>query len=47
MTLTVIMDSMKMELRIASQIDGIVTAIRCQAGETVDRNAIVAIVEPV
>jgi 3-methylcrotonyl-CoA carboxylase alpha subunit len=42
----VIMESMKMELRIASEIDGIVTSIRCQAGETVDRNAIVAIVEP-
>jgi len=43
----VVMESMKMELRIASQTDGIVAAVRCQAGETVDRNAIVAIVEPV
>jgi 3-methylcrotonyl-CoA carboxylase alpha subunit len=42
----VIMESMKMELRISSEIDGIVAAVRCQAGETVDRNAIVAIVEP-
>jgi 3-methylcrotonyl-CoA carboxylase alpha subunit len=42
----VIMESMKMELRIASEIDGIVAAVRCQPGETVDRNAIVAIVEP-
>jgi 3-methylcrotonyl-CoA carboxylase alpha subunit len=42
----VIMESMKMELRITSQIDGIVTTVRCQAGETVDRNGVVAIVEP-
>jgi 3-methylcrotonyl-CoA carboxylase alpha subunit len=42
----IIMESMKMELRITSPIDGVVTAVRCQAGETVDRNAIVAIVEP-
>jgi 3-methylcrotonyl-CoA carboxylase alpha subunit len=40
------MESMKMELRIASETDGIVAAVRCQAGETVDRNAIVAIVKP-
>ena len=44
--IAVIMGSMKMELRIASEIDGIVRAVRCQAGETIDRNAIVAIVEP-
>jgi 3-methylcrotonyl-CoA carboxylase alpha subunit len=42
----VVMESMKMELRIASEIDGIVAAVRCRAGETVDRNAIVAVVEP-
>jgi 3-methylcrotonyl-CoA carboxylase alpha subunit len=42
----VIMESMKMELRIRSQVDGIVTTVRCKAGETVDRNAVVAIVEP-
>ena len=42
----VVMESMKMELRIASGTDGIVAAVRCRAGETVDRNSIVAIVEP-
>jgi 3-methylcrotonyl-CoA carboxylase alpha subunit len=42
----IIMESMKMELRIASEIDGIVATVRCQAGETVDRNSIVATVEP-
>jgi len=42
----VVMESMKMELRIASEIDGIIATVHCQAGETVDRNAIVATVEP-
>jgi 3-methylcrotonyl-CoA carboxylase alpha subunit len=42
----IVMESMKMELRIASEIDGVVAAVRCKAGETVDRNSIVAIVEP-
>jgi 3-methylcrotonyl-CoA carboxylase alpha subunit len=42
----VVMESMKMELRIVSEIDGIVSAIRCRAGETIDRNAIVAVVDP-
>ncbi|HEY3794348.1 MAG TPA: biotin/lipoyl-containing protein, partial [Bradyrhizobium sp.] len=42
----IVMESMKMELRIVSEIDGVVAAIRCKAGETVDRNSIVAIVEP-
>jgi 3-methylcrotonyl-CoA carboxylase alpha subunit len=41
-----VMESMKMELRIASEIDGVVASVRCKAGETVDRNSIVAIVEP-
>ncbi len=41
-----IMESMKMELRIASEIDGVVASLRCKAGETVDRNSIVAVVEP-
>jgi len=41
-----ILESMKMELRINSEIDGIVTAVNCRAGETVERNAIVAVVEP-
>jgi 3-methylcrotonyl-CoA carboxylase alpha subunit len=42
----VIMESMKMELRIASQVDGIVRAVRCRAGETIERNSVVVIVEP-
>jgi 3-methylcrotonyl-CoA carboxylase alpha subunit len=42
----VVMESMKMELRIVSQIDGIVAAVHCRAGETTDRNAIVVTVEP-
>jgi 3-methylcrotonyl-CoA carboxylase alpha subunit len=41
-----VMESMKMELRIASEIDGIVSKVNFQPGETVERNAIVAIVEP-
>ena len=41
-----VMESMKMELRIASEIDGVVASVRCKAGETVERNSIVAIVEP-
>lgn len=40
-----ILESMKMELRISSETDGIVTAVNCRAGETVERNAIVAVVE--
>jgi 3-methylcrotonyl-CoA carboxylase alpha subunit len=42
----VVMDSMKMELRIVSEIDGVVAAVRCNAGETIDRNAIVAVIDP-
>ena len=42
----IVMESMKMELRIASEIDGVVASVRCKAGETVGRNSIVAIVEP-
>jgi 3-methylcrotonyl-CoA carboxylase alpha subunit len=41
-----ILESMKMELRITSETDGVVTAINCRAGETVERNAIVVVVEP-
>jgi 3-methylcrotonyl-CoA carboxylase alpha subunit len=41
-----ILESMKMELRISSETDGIVTAVNCRAGETVERNAIVVVVEP-
>ena len=42
----VVMESMKMELRITSEIDGTVTKMHFQPGETVERNAIVAVVEP-
>ena len=41
-----VLESMKMELRIASEIDGVVTAVNCRAGETVERNAVVVVVEP-
>jgi 3-methylcrotonyl-CoA carboxylase alpha subunit len=37
---------MKMELRIACEADGVVTAVNCRAGETVERNAVVVVVEP-
>jgi 3-methylcrotonyl-CoA carboxylase alpha subunit len=40
-----ILESMKMELRISSQIDGVVTAVHCHAGDMVERNAVVVIVE--
>jgi 3-methylcrotonyl-CoA carboxylase alpha subunit len=40
-----ILESMKMELRISSQIDGVVSAVNCRAGETVERNTVVVIVE--
>ena len=41
-----VLESMKMELRVSSEIDGVVTAINCRAGETVERNAVIVIVEP-
>jgi 3-methylcrotonyl-CoA carboxylase alpha subunit len=41
-----ILESMKMELRISSEIDGVVIAVNCRAGETVERNAVVVQVEP-
>jgi len=41
-----VLESMKMELRIASEVDGTVTAVNCRAGETVERNAVVVVVEP-
>jgi 3-methylcrotonyl-CoA carboxylase alpha subunit len=40
-----ILESMKMELRIGSQIDGVVTAVNCSAGDMVERNAVVVVVE--
>lgn len=42
----VVMESMKMELRIASEVDGVVTNVHFQPGDTVERNAVVAVVEP-
>ncbi|MGB3866709.1 MAG: DUF2118 domain-containing protein, partial [Xanthobacteraceae bacterium] len=41
-----VLESMKMELRIVSEIDGTVTAVNCRAGETVERNAVVVTVTP-
>jgi 3-methylcrotonyl-CoA carboxylase alpha subunit len=41
-----VLESMKMELRISSETDGVVTTINCRAGETVERNAIIIVVEP-
>ncbi len=40
-----ILESMKMELRICSETDGLVTAVHCRAGETVERNAVVVVVD--
>jgi 3-methylcrotonyl-CoA carboxylase alpha subunit len=40
-----VLESMKMELRISSQIDGVVAAVNCRAGEMVERNAVVVVVE--
>jgi 3-methylcrotonyl-CoA carboxylase alpha subunit len=44
--IAVVLESMKMELRVSSEIDGMVTAVNCRAGETVERNAVVVVVEP-
>jgi 3-methylcrotonyl-CoA carboxylase alpha subunit len=41
-----VLESMKMELRVSSEIDGVVAAVNCRAGETVERNAVIVIVEP-
>jgi 3-methylcrotonyl-CoA carboxylase alpha subunit len=41
-----VLESMKMELRVSSEIDGVVTAVNCRAGETVERNAVIVVVEP-
>ena len=40
-----VLESMKMELRISSEIDGVVTAVHCRAGETVERNAVMVVVD--
>ena len=41
-----LLESMKMEMRIVAECAGTVAAINCQAGQTVERNAIVAVVTP-
>jgi 3-methylcrotonyl-CoA carboxylase alpha subunit len=41
-----ILESMKMELRISSETDGVVAAVNCRAGETVERNAVIVVVAP-
>jgi 3-methylcrotonyl-CoA carboxylase alpha subunit len=41
-----ILESMKMELRIVCETDGVVATANCRAGETVERNAVVVVVEP-
>ena len=41
-----VLESMKMEMRIAAECNGTVTAVHCQPGQTVERNAIVVVVEP-
>ena len=41
-----LLESMKMELRISSETDGVVTAVNCRAGETIERNAVAVVVEP-
>ncbi len=40
-----VMESMKMELRIASPVDGKVAEVNCKTGDMVERNAIVIVVE--
>ncbi len=41
-----VMESTKMELRIASEIRRVIAIVHCHAGETVDRNSVVATVTP-
>ncbi len=41
-----ILESMKMEMRITAECEGTVAAVRCEAGQTVERNAVVAIITP-
>jgi 3-methylcrotonyl-CoA carboxylase alpha subunit len=40
------MESMKMELRIASKVTGVIASVNIGPGDTVQRNAVVAVVEP-
>ena len=41
-----ILEWMKMELRICSTSDGLVTTVHCPVSETVERDAIVVVVDP-
>ncbi len=41
-----ILESMKMEMRIIAECAGTVASVRCQAGQTVERNAVVASITP-
>jgi 3-methylcrotonyl-CoA carboxylase alpha subunit len=38
--IAVVMESMKMEIRIRSEIDGLVVAVHCNVGDTVEREAV-------
>jgi len=44
-TVVAVMESMKMELRIASKVDGVVATVNCRTGDMVERNAVVVVVE--
>jgi 3-methylcrotonyl-CoA carboxylase alpha subunit len=41
-----ILESMKMEMRIVADCAGAVASVSCQAGQTVERNAVVALITP-
>ena len=40
-----VLESMKMELRIASRVNGVVAAVNFRSGEMVERNAVVVVIE--
>ena len=42
----VILESMKMEMRITADCTGTVAAVNCRAGQTVERNAVVVSITP-
>jgi 3-methylcrotonyl-CoA carboxylase alpha subunit len=41
-----ILESMKMEMRIVAECAGTVASVHCQAGQTVERSAVLAVVTP-
>ena len=41
-----ILESMKMEMRIVAECAGTVASVTCQAGQTVERSAVVASITP-